>query len=394
MKNVLSLGAGIEQIPSIIHAREMGLFVIVADGNKNAPGLKIADIPLVIDIKNTEEIIAAAKKYSVSCLLPVPIGRYLTTIGRVNDHLGLKGISGDAAVNCTDKRKFNALLAKSGLNYPHQIVLSDYKELKEAILEFGIPCVIKPRHGSGSKGVMVIDSNSNLEAILEENDVFYPGETEILVEQYINGRGLGVDGYIDNHEFHIILIREKEITPHPYKVETAYFAPAPLKEITRNKISIELANCAKSLGINNSPFHADIVIAGDQTPYVIEMSGRPSGLFISQKLVPLVTGFDFIGNCINMLLDKKIAFLPNYTQSAMLGFFNLPPGKIIKVPEADRINTRDYITEYVNHLRIGEHIEIVRNVNDLIYRGYYLLNAPYEKLHPLSDSIIDSFIIN
>lgn len=45
MKKLLVLAAGILQLPVIKKAKEMGIFVIAADGNPNAVGLKYADRP-------------------------------------------------------------------------------------------------------------------------------------------------------------------------------------------------------------------------------------------------------------------------------------------------------------------------------------------------------------
>jgi len=51
MKTILILGAGIEQTIAIELAKEMGLKVIVIDGNPKAPGLKITDVGINVDIK-------------------------------------------------------------------------------------------------------------------------------------------------------------------------------------------------------------------------------------------------------------------------------------------------------------------------------------------------------
>ena len=49
-KPILILGAGIEQTIAIKLAKEIGLKVIVVDGNPDAPGLKIADVGINEDI--------------------------------------------------------------------------------------------------------------------------------------------------------------------------------------------------------------------------------------------------------------------------------------------------------------------------------------------------------
>ena len=61
MKRLLVLAAGILQVPIIKRAREMGYYVIAADGNPNAVGLQYADKQICANITDEEEMVAIAK---------------------------------------------------------------------------------------------------------------------------------------------------------------------------------------------------------------------------------------------------------------------------------------------------------------------------------------------
>ena len=50
-KRLLVLAAGILQVPVIKKAKDMGIYVIAADGNQNAEGLKYADKAIVVNIQ-------------------------------------------------------------------------------------------------------------------------------------------------------------------------------------------------------------------------------------------------------------------------------------------------------------------------------------------------------
>ena len=54
MKKLLVLASGILQIPVIRKAREMGYYVIAADGNPEAVGLPLADKAVVANIVSEE----------------------------------------------------------------------------------------------------------------------------------------------------------------------------------------------------------------------------------------------------------------------------------------------------------------------------------------------------
>ena len=113
------IGASEEALHTIEKAHEYGLTVVALDGNGKAPGLSAADKALVVDISDEEETIRAVREEKADFVLTVPIGRYLTTIGAVNDALTLPGISKEMAVLCTDKYSFHNTLFEQRLRSCH-----------------------------------------------------------------------------------------------------------------------------------------------------------------------------------------------------------------------------------------------------------------------------------
>ena len=59
-KKLLVLAAGILQVPVIKKAKDMGIYVIAADGNQNAEGLKYADKAIVVNITSEEDVLKVA----------------------------------------------------------------------------------------------------------------------------------------------------------------------------------------------------------------------------------------------------------------------------------------------------------------------------------------------
>ena len=109
------IGAGSEALHTIQKAKEYGLTILALDGNPKAEGLMVADKALVVDISDEKATIETVRAEKADFVLTVPIGRYLTTIGAVNDALELPGISREMARICTDKYAFHDKLQKAGL---------------------------------------------------------------------------------------------------------------------------------------------------------------------------------------------------------------------------------------------------------------------------------------
>lgn len=118
MKAVI-IGASSEALHTIKEARDRGLYVTALDGNPAAEGLQAADQGLVVDISDERAVIEAVREEGADFVLTVPIGRYLTTIGAVNDALSLPGISREMAAACTDKYRFHLRLEERNLRACH-----------------------------------------------------------------------------------------------------------------------------------------------------------------------------------------------------------------------------------------------------------------------------------
>ena len=82
---------------------------------EKAEGLAVADEAIVVNISKEEETIQCIQKENIDFVLTVPIGRYLTTIGSVNDILNLPGIGKKQAVYCTDKLLFHQKMKQNGV---------------------------------------------------------------------------------------------------------------------------------------------------------------------------------------------------------------------------------------------------------------------------------------
>ncbi|EEO2697031.1 TPA: hypothetical protein RPW02_001062, partial [Campylobacter fetus subsp. venerealis] len=111
-KVALVIGASSESVFAINEAKKAGLKVVAFDGNKDAIGLRLADVSYVVDIRDPKNIIEklTGGGYEPITILPVPIGRYLITTGSINDYYKLGGVSYKAADLCTDKLLFHKKL--------------------------------------------------------------------------------------------------------------------------------------------------------------------------------------------------------------------------------------------------------------------------------------------
>lgn len=367
------IGASEEALHTIKKAQELGLEVLAFDGNPEAAGLKAADKGFVADISKEAETIAAIKKEAPDFILTVPIGRYLTTVGAVNDALGLPGIDKKAAALCTDKFLFHEQLAEQGLRNCHCYPAEDFDFQKELVY----PAVLKPRFGSGSRGIYLTNSRKELKDCLA-----LTGGEDYLIEECIPGEEYGVDGAVTAEGFQMILLRRKINTPPPARQAVGYLSVIPSEE---NEICSGIFSYMKkvteTLAIKDSLLHADI-IWNEKGPFAIEVSARPSGHNLHNLFTPLASGIDMAEEYIKYRMNRKYSFLPRETKKMMIHYFDME-GMVAEIPTKEELEAklRQSFRAYCCNLKRGEALSPVTTGHSVMGRGYFVLEGkPEEKL--------------
>lgn len=328
---VLSIGAGPEQLHGIQIAMKLGLKVLAFDGDPNAPGLKIAECGLAIDPIDTAQVINLAKKAKIKALIPVPLGHLLITAGAVNDALELKGINERAARLCTDKLAMREVLSHANLSQPKWLVASTIVGIDKAAHLLGYPLVIKPRAGSSSRGVLLVRNRDQLLSLLDWHLSFgrnNPFLSDTLCESVLEGTEFGFDGAVIDKQLIPLSLRAKEMGPEPYRVALGYRGPISLGQTADISLFEVLGRACMALGLSDCLVHADLMINDMGQTSIIELSGRPSGLGLSQILLPATIGIQPTEQMLRYLLGMEYSFARTQNKVGMLRFLDFKPSQL------------------------------------------------------------------
>ena len=426
-KNALVIGANEEAIFSIETAHRLGFHVDALDGNAEAKGMPRADAAHHVDINDLEEVFRITDPIQPCVVVPAPIGHCLTTVGAVNDRYHLAGVTQSAAEKCTDKFRFHEELAGRGLRNAQMLLLREGQEVIEEDLEpiTQFPVVVKPRYGSGSRGVEICGCADELRCLLQyELPRTLP--EDYVVETCIPGPEYGVDGAYVNGEFRMVLLRRKKNTPPPYRQCVGYYSILPEEE------PIFYANCCRlmqemgeTLGFENCIVHADIIrrrlAAGENSravteqlsenvaerienveeestltdePFVIETSARPSGHNLSNLFTPLASGVTLVEDFLKLALNGpgEELFRPEKIRKLLIRYFDLKPGVVEAVPEREQLMENYPLLAYSCALQPGDELCEVRDGASVMGRGYYILEAESEtELDALDEKLRSEF---
>lgn len=372
MATALCVTAGREQVASIRKARAMGLRVVAIDGAKDAPGLREADAAYVLDPGDEEAVVELARREKAELVLPVPIGRLLRTIGAVNDALGLRGVTKAAAVACADKLLFRERLAASGMSQIEWRIANGREAVLRALERFSLPCVLKPRFGAGSRGVVVIRSRSEIEALVDEHLQFGDGLQDTLIEEYVAGPEVGVDAAVAGGRVTVTAVRLKTMTTVPYRQEVGYHGPAPLSSEQREQLRDAVEGAVRATGCDDALLNVDIILRESGLPHIVEMSPRPAGLLMAEQMVPAMTGVDYLREGIRMLLGEAADLSPRRAAPVALRFLLFPPGLVMSAPDCAWVSGAGGILAFSCGIRAGDRLRKITCAADVLSRGYVM----------------------
>lgn len=156
-KRLLVLTAGFLQLPVIKKAKEMGAYVIAADGNSEAPGFKYADKSEVANITSEELMLEIARNERIDGVIHPCSEVAMNVMGRINDELGLCGISRETALKATNKHLMRIAFEEGNAPSPWSECFEFAEEAWQIYEKTStIDMILKPSRNSGSRGIYKI----------------------------------------------------------------------------------------------------------------------------------------------------------------------------------------------------------------------------------------------
>lgn len=349
MKKLLVLAAGILQVPVIKKAKEMGIYVVAADGSEHAVGLQLADKPIVVNITSEEEMLRVAREEQVDGVIHPCSEVSMNVMGRINDELGLSGISREAAIRATNKHLMREAFEAGNAPSPKSILTESAEDAWNRLQnDFTTDGILKPSRNSGSRGIAKVTRDMPKEDFVKAYDVALQESRDksVLIEQFIEGPEFSIEIIVWNGEVHVLTVTDKKTTEAPHFVELGHSQPScfPAEEVEKLKAAAVAG--VKALGVNNCACHAEAKLM-DGKAYLMEIGARLGGDFISTELTHLSTGIDMVAAAINCALGIEPCLEPTEEKHGVcIRYFCPKPGKLVSISNTEVLNDpRVYLWE-------------------------------------------------
>lgn len=360
------IGGGFEQVPLYKLARRLGFFVVGTDGNPTAPGLELADAPLIASTRNADETLRELKKFFgaarphgvLTIANDVP-----STVALVANHFDLPGLSIELAEILSDKQLMKSVFEAEGIPTPRQFVLDNSADLRKAHIE-GLasePAILKPRDGRGALGVRQVAEGSDYETLLD--DVSKATDTgALLLEEFIPGQQFSVETVILRGKGHTVGLAERNYSRNfdlfPYVIEDGGDFRNDFTQAFRAKVTALMERVGSALNIVNGILKGDLVLDKKNNELkIIEVAGRLSGGWFASHQIPYATGVPLMEVAIRMSVGDVVheeLLLPTRNLALSTRYWFPPEGRIASLEGVDMLRQAEGLVHFGFFRKVGD----------------------------------------
>ena len=306
MRKIMILGAGIYQVPLILKAKEMGLYVVCVSRPGEYPGFQYADKIYYYDTRDFEKILEAAKDEGISGICTTGTDVALKAVGYVNDEMHLHGVSQASACVCADKALMKDCFEKGGVKTSVHKKVSTLTEAKEWMAAIDCPVILKPVDSSGSRGITKAINEAELE-IAFNKAMDATNKDYVVIEEFLEGTEIGVDAFVVNNKIQFIAPHDKiNYFNGSTHVPIGHRFPIHADEELLAKIDAETEKVIAALDLNDCAINMDVMISNGE-PYILEASGR-CGATTIPELISIYYDFDYYKQMIYCALGDEVVF--------------------------------------------------------------------------------------
>ncbi len=202
----------------------------------------------------------------------------------------------EAVIAATDKAQQRRRWADARLPQPGVRIVpatASADSLRQAAAQVGFPCVVKAVSLSASQGILrandpagAVAAAGRIRRILAAAG--RPGNEPLLIEEYVPGWELSIDGLLDGGDLAVTAVFDKPGAPEgPTFEETLLITPSRLPGRTVSAAVSAAEHAASALGLRYGPIHAELRIddrCGQARPVMLELAARCIGGLCSRAL--------------------------------------------------------------------------------------------------------------
>jgi len=367
----LVLCGGIPQIELIKQLKDRGIYTILADMNDKVMAREYADEFYPVSVLDVERVKELAQRKKVDMVLTACADQVLEVQAHVSEMLGLPCyIDYETAKRVSSKELMKKVFFENDIPSSKYVIMSEFDEGKVRHLQY--PIIVKPVDSYSSKGVRKVLNHQEL-AVAFDDAVHTSRCSRVIVEEYVEGKELTVDVYVENGKARVLCVSNIDKIPGNDRFvicRTRY--PADISEVIKNEVGKIANKISMAFELKDSPMLIQAIVNGDRLS-VVEFCARTGG-GDKFKLVKQVSGFDVIKAVIDLTLGDK----PHVEEFSPKGcivneFLYAKQGVFDHVEGFEKMKAEGFIHEYFELKAPGTECGEIKSSGDRV--AYYTVTG-------------------
>lgn len=285
--------------------KRRGYFVVLVDYLEKPPALPKADAFERKSAFDLEEVVNVAKAYEASLVISTNQAIANTIAYKAMEILGITPPVPSAIAEIADhKTLMKCFMMRNSIPTSKYIETCDTTGRGAEGLSF--PVVVKPSDSYGSRGVVKVDCQADLQNSLR-NAIQASRDGMAVVEEYIDGVEYGIYFFVSAGNANLLFGNRRFVNSEGQDSLMQGYGmvyPAELSPRARSQIQHIADVIVSSLNLYSTPLMLQVKDDGAEV-YVLEFAFRIGGGF-SYRAVREFTGFDYTSATIDAFEGKKI----------------------------------------------------------------------------------------
>ena len=303
---LIILGTNEYQNPLIIRAKELGYEAHVFGWPTGAIGEQTADVYHPVNILDYGKLWDEVKKVEPCGVASIASELAMHPMNYLLRKMGIPCNSIETENIATNKYLMRCAMRDAGIDGPKFTLVEEGFDTKK-LEGFAFPLIIKPVDLSSSRGVMKINSRDEVEEAIAYA-MSWSKTKQAIIEEFIDGPEYSGESIAFNGQYKLLVVTEKSTTGAPHFVEIGHKQPADLSPDTLLKLEKTLYKAFASMGIEYGAIHPEFRITKEGRICFMEIGARMGGDCIGSDLVPLSSGYDYMGMVISIGCGKEPSF--------------------------------------------------------------------------------------
>jgi biotin carboxylase len=310
--------------------------------------------------------------------------------------LGLTFHTPDVVELLTDKYLQRERLRRCGVDSVPSTLLTSVHDWWAAVEDVGLPAVLKPVTGEGSRSTYRVTEAAAGAARLEEalSVAGTSGEPRFVVERFLTGSErhpygdyVSVESVVSHGAISHVAITGKLPISRPFR-ETGQFWPARLSVEDANGVLALATGAVRALEVDTGITHTEIKLT-DDGPHVIEVNGRLGGHI--NDLSVRAAGLDLVTVAGRLALGERFALDLVHPEEVVFQLNNLSPTRGFRLDAADGAGTvraMSHVVRYRAVLRPG--VELGPDVSTRELDRLYGAAPSHEEMLRTREQMLDA----